>query len=118
MSRRYLSTIEANIKLKQNKTIEIFLGGFISNLTKCIRWVSITQKEDSIVAEIWEVLDEGSPNYLDVYSFSSLSSEFKPTKIITGNTLEEILDKLNLTDSKLVNQGIIQDEYADYLENC
>jgi len=116
MSRRYLTTREATFAINRNKDIEIFIGGFIFENKKCIRWASFSLEKNYIVGKIWESFDEGSENFLDIYCFSPVLEEYdKPVETVRGTTLTEVVKEMKLTEDKFVNSGVVQDEYADYL---
>jgi len=119
MSRRYLSLDEAKFAIKNGKEVEVFLGGFVKAEQKCIRWASFGLRDDEFVGKLWESIDEGADDFLDVYSFSSASGEFdKPVNETSSTELEIVVQKLGCSSKNLVNSGVVQDEYADYLSSC
>jgi len=117
MSRRYLTIKEAESTLMRGKSIEAWIDDFSNNGEKCIRWASFRSSNNKVLGCIWESLDQGDEDYLDIYSFDLLSGEYdKPAFKSIGNTLEEAVRSLGLSDIKFVNQGVIQDEYGSYLK--
>ena len=115
MSRRYLSVDEAKFALQRGKEVEIFLGGFEWSGLKCIRWASFVFIDKDFVGKLWEVIDEGSENFLDIYSFSPISGEWEPIKEATSSEFEKVLEMFDCPNNRLVNSGVLQDEYSDYL---
>lgn len=116
MSRRYLSIEEATSALKRGKGVETFLGGCDKAGQKCIRWASFSLCGDKYIGKIWEAIDEGSENFLDVYSFSPASGEWDiPANQAESMDFEAVLIKLDCLSEKLVNSGVVQDEYAEHL---
>jgi hypothetical protein len=115
MSRRYLSISEAESALKRGKSVELFLGGFDSYSTACIRWASFSNTEQGVSGHVWESVDEGSEDYFDIYSFSLLNGEYdEPSMSVLGSNLPEVISKLSLTELRFVNAGVVQDEYGDF----
>jgi hypothetical protein len=116
MSRRYLTLQEAESALNRGKTVEIFLGPFTLNSEKCIRWASFSKSETGITGSLWEAFDQGSIDYVDVYTFDSPTGEYdEPTKSVTAETIKSSALELGINNFNFINQGIVQDEYADYL---
>jgi len=115
MSRRYLSIEEAESALKRGKNIELFIGGFNYKSKLCIRWLSLQYCTDGVLAKLWESVDEGSVDYCDIYSFTPLSGEWDtPFKLTVANNISAVMEKLAISELKFVNEGVVQDEYADY----
>lgn len=118
MGRRYLTIQEAESSLNRGKLVEIFLGPFTFDSKKCIRWASFSKNESGVTGSLWEVLDQGSIDYLDVYTFESLAGEYdQPAKTISSESLKSAMSVLNVDNLNFINQGIVQDEYADYLSS-
>ena len=105
MSRRYLTIEEAEACLSRGKEVEVFLGGFIHSSNKCIRWASFSKTNEGITAKLWEALDEGSPDYLDIYTFNSLNDDYiEPVKELHESGLENAINQLNISNTNFVNQ--------------
>jgi len=65
-----------------------------------------------------EAFDQGSKVYLDIYTFDTPSGEYdEPTKSVTTENLKTAASALEIDDFNFVNQGLVQDEYADYLSS-
>jgi hypothetical protein len=117
MGRRYLTQQEGMSALNRGNSVEAFLGGFSNQCGECIRWVSFSKTDSGVLAKVWESLDEGSEDFLDVYSFSPANGEWdEPVKIIEAASIEEASKKLEREKINLVNSGVVQDEYADYIK--
>ena len=115
MGRKYLTLEEAMSALNRGKEVESFIGGFENKNEIYIRWVSLSKINESIIGKVWESLDEGSEDYLDVYSFSPLNGEWnEPVKTVTAQNIEQVLAELEVLPTKLINTGMVQDEYASY----
>jgi hypothetical protein len=118
MSRRYLTLKEAEAVIRRGKTVEVFLGGFEQNSQNCIRWAVFNSSSDGFEGSLWEAIDQGSEDYLDIYTFDSPSGEYdEPVKIIQSPSLESAANMLGITELNFVNQGVVQDEYGSYLES-
>ena len=116
MNRRYLTIEEAIAAIGRGKEVEIFLGGFDKAGEKCIRWASFGFNGNKYIGKVWESIDEGSEDFLDIYSFSPASGEWDiPVNEAESTEFEVVLKELKCPQDKLVNFGVVQDEYADYL---
>ncbi|MEM7146998.1 MAG: hypothetical protein AAF591_17840 [Verrucomicrobiota bacterium] len=69
-------------------------------------------------AEIWESPDIGSEDYVDVYGFGTRDHDDEPAVIYPEQSFEEFLEIIDGqypgTSERLVNEGVVQDEYLDY----
>ncbi|MFV0595518.1 hypothetical protein [Shewanella sp.] len=116
MTRRYLTIEEANSALHRGKLVEIFIGGFTLNDERCIRWASFAKTEKGISGSLWEVYDQGSEDYLDIYTFDSPTGEYhEPVKVVHSENIENATKELGISSLNFVNQGVVQDEYGSYL---
>ena len=116
MSRRYLTEDQSKSALKRGKCIEAFVGGFSSGNKKTIQWASVSRDGEQLVGSLWEVYDEGDENYLDLYSFTPANGDYDtPIKTVKSSDLKEIASLLGFDVLNYVNQGVVQDEYNDYL---
>jgi hypothetical protein len=118
MTRRYLTTQEADSALRRGKSVEIFLGGFEFKGDRYIRWASFTVSGDVVTGNMWEALDQGSEDYVDVYTFESPSGEYdEPVKVVTSKNIEGAANHLGIKELNFVNSGVVQDEYLSYLKS-
>ena len=121
MARRYLTRSEAASAIRRQRTVEAFLGGFDAGEEKSIRRLVIYGDGTGVSAEIWESPDIGSEDFADVYEFGTLDHDGEPAVIFPRQSLEGFLDVIDAqypgTSARLVNEGVVQDEYLDYKRN-
>lgn len=117
MSRRYLTVNEAESALNRGKSVEVFMGGFVYESEKCIRWASFVKSASGVCGSLWEAFDQGSVDYVDIYTFDAPTGEYdEPSKIVEAPSLEAAASKLGINKLSFVNQGVVQDEYAQFIE--
>lgn len=118
MSRRYLSINEAKNRLLNGKEVESFLGGYKHEGKDAIRWLSFHVHIEQYHANLWEKLDQGNENFLDIHTFEGVDGDDEATELFFNDSFEELLEILELRfpklSSKLVNSGIVQDEYYNF----
>jgi hypothetical protein len=118
MARRYLTAQEAESALRRGKSVEIFVGGFDIEGEKCIRWASFTASGDEVTGSLWEAFDQGSEDYIDLYTFDSPSGEYdEPVKVVASKCIESAANQLGIKELKFVNGGVVEDEYISYLKS-
>lgn len=118
MSRRYLSAQEAETTLRRGKAVEIFLGGCEVQNKKCIRWASFNLSGSLVIGSLWEALDQGTEDYLDIYTFDSPTGDYnEAVRTVEAENVELAAKELGLNELKFVNQGVVQDEYLSYLKS-
>ena len=121
MTRRYLSAAEANNALARGDRVEAFLGGDIRQGQPVIRYTSLWQEGGAINATVWEVADPQDPGYLDVYSFYPIGHDDEPLETFIFQDFDGAIAALEGhfpgVSERLVNAGVVQDEYADYLRD-
>ena len=122
MSRRYLSPSEAAGALRRGKSVECFLGKCARDGQSGIRWLSISREQESQVIRLYETADLGDSNFVDVYEFGPLNGELEPGEAdeqICTPDMDACWDLLEQrfpgSTKRLVNEGVIQDEYADFV---
>lgn len=122
MPRRYLSSGEAHAALRRGKAIEVFLGACSRSDCHGIRWVQIRGLPNGCELHLYETADLGSKDYTDLYEFGPLDPEleqYEPNEVLTFSSFEECLKTLETrwpgAPSRLTNEFVVQDEYADYL---
>ena len=76
--------------------------------------------DDLIETKLFDHYDEGDLNYTDIYDFSYVD----PDMNFETNTFESIdqcvefiQTKFHINHIRFVNEGISQDEYADFIRN-
>ncbi|MFV7709982.1 hypothetical protein [Shewanella algae] len=123
MTRRYLDESEANSAIRRGKSVEIFLGPCEASGESGIRWASASRVESGVELSVFEVQDEGSPEYLDIYEFTPLRDDLcpgEPTERVNIASVSEIgafvRSRYGIAMPGLVNEGVVQDEYKTYIE--
>ncbi|KAA5539653.1 hypothetical protein [Adhaeribacter rhizoryzae] len=115
---RYLTEQEIGTLLNLSKTIEVFFGRNKED-NEIISWVDLQKgKNNRIQVNYYEVYDEGSLDWLDLYAFSFVdpdkyfeTEEFKNIE----DAVKHIKEKYNMPEPKFLNRGGIQDEYEKLL---
>jgi hypothetical protein len=86
-----------------------------------LRWLSIEHERDGhVVVRVREVWDEGGPEFLDVYPFTSCDPD-EPEGV--EHVFDEAVEALRFASTlgadldHFVNQSIVQFEYRDSLDN-
>ena len=85
-----------------------------------IRWLDLSVGEDGYTIVLYEVFDDGSPDYLDVYSFGEVAPDDEPPRhsfTSLDDALAFAVTAYNAPRNNYVSQGIIQAEYAAFLRN-
>jgi hypothetical protein len=87
-----------------------------------VRWLSLIQRGHGVRVAVFETADQGSPTFLDLYEFAPLDPALalgEATKELTFDDLSSCLVALAASfpgiPLRFVNEGVIQDEYADFL---
>ncbi len=119
---KYLLKEQAFQQLIAGRAIEQWLGHLNYEDYRIIKWLRIDREETSEYSVTYfEVFDEGSNDFLDIYEFSPLDPDKYYGEISTFNTKEMALDySINYYKAdveKFVGNGLIQDVYADFLEH-
>jgi hypothetical protein len=122
MTRRYLLRHEVEMALNRGKTVECFLGPCGSAKKPGVRRLSIDLVEGAVVARLFETQDVGNPAFLDLYEFGPLNEALgqdDADEVVSIPSLEEcfaIIEKRWPGSSgRLVNERILQNEYADFV---
>ena len=122
MSRRYLTSSEAEAAMNRGKSVECFLGFCQRDSKPGIKWFSARAGGNGIRVSVYETADLGNEDFIDIYEFGPLNPDLEledPDEIIDffsfAEFSSEIEKKFSGSTSRLVNEFIIQDEYADYI---
>lgn len=122
MSRRYLNLQEAESALKRGKAVECFLGGCERGGRAGIKWLSVRGSGTEIDVSVYETADLGDESFLDVYEFGPLDPNQEledANEVISfasfGQAIEFIEQRLAGSSERLMNELMIQDEYADFI---
>lgn len=122
MARRYLLRNEVEGALRRGKTVECFLGGFEDAGRPGMRHISLDMDGAAVIARLYESADLGDPALLDIYEFGPLSPSLdlgEADQKLVFLSLDSCLDYMEQSwpgsSSRLVNEGVLQDEYADFV---
>ena len=122
MARRYLDASEVQSALQRGKSVECFLGACSHNGVAGIRWFSICAQSSGVAVSVFESADAGSEEFIDVYEFGPVDPTLELDEATEQMQFPDLAACLNVlakrfpeSTSRLVNQGLIQDEYADYV---
>ena len=119
MTRRYLTRSEVESAVRRGKQVDAFLGAGPGANPPTIRYIAVRDRSQRIYAELWEVEDLADPDFLDVYSLYPPHGDDAPEQIFVFESVAEALTELDKrfpgVSSRFVNEGVIGDEYADYL---
>ena len=104
--------------LSAGRHVEQFLRPRTDDGQTIIRWLDLSVRKDGYTVILYEVFDNGSPDYLDVYSFGEVEPDDEPPRH-SFPSLDEALafavTAYNAPRNNYVSQGVIQDDYAAYL---
>ena len=122
MGRRYLTLPEAEAALNRGKSIECFIGSCTRNNEIGIRWLTVSISTAGLSVRLFESADIGDQNFTDVYEFGPLDPdlEFEDAKEAVDVPdfpafVSFIEERFPGASSRLVNQFLVQDEYAEFI---
>ena len=122
MARRYLTLSEAESALNRGKSIECFLGYCERDGRRGIKWLSASRRGESVRLAIFETADIGNEGFLDLYEFGPLNPALEldepDEKRIFENFpsfISEVETMFPSSTTRFVNEGVIQDEYSDFI---
>ncbi|MCU8058858.1 hypothetical protein L5L78_22215, partial [Shewanella sp. SM34] len=118
--RRYLNLQEAESALKRGKAVECFLGGCERDGRAGIQWLSVRVSKSEIDVSVYETADLGDESFLDIYEFGPLDPDLEDANEVKsytsfGQAIEFIEQRFAGSSERLLNEFMIQDEYADYI---
>ncbi len=118
---RYLNHTQSLEALRSGRPIEQFLLPREEPTYRMLRFLRIDkERTGKYSTAFFEVFDEGDENNLDLYSFGLIDPDLPYGAITTFSTPEEAInfsiETLQADPDKFVNQGVIQDEYGDFLK--
>jgi len=122
MGRRYLLKDEAEAALRRGKAVECFLGPCEREGQLGIRHIALSLVDGAFVASLYETADFGSASFLDLYAFGPLDPNLEQgdaDSVLSFAALDDFLAFIGQewpgSDLRLTNEGVLQDEYADYV---
>jgi hypothetical protein len=113
---RYLTDGQLRTRLAQGRVVDQAIRSEGEGL---FSWVSISRSDDGLTVRLHRVVDEGSPEYLDVYAFSAADpdDEFNEGRLL--DTTSDVDDALAIAKAagaepgRWVAEGTIQDDYRN-----
>jgi hypothetical protein len=113
---RHLTSDQIDSALKRGKSVEQLLERPASDQ---VAWIELRPVSGAV--ELWQfkVFDDGSPEFLDLYSFSPVEGDWPEVAIETfpdaTTACAAAEDRYSPNSARWVNQFMIQDEYGDDL---
>ena len=122
MTRRYLLKDEVAAAFRRGKAVECFLGPCGRAGKPGVRYIAISGNGATVVARLFESQDLGGPEFLDLYEFGPIDPALEhgePDESVSFPSLDECLTFMDErwagSSERLVNEGVLQDEYADFV---
>jgi len=118
---KYLSESQTKSQLAAGRAVEQMLGHENHADYRILHWLRIEpERNGSYSVALFDVFDDGTPDYLDIYSFEPVDPDLAHGKIDSGKTMEQALDyclqNYGAKANGWVGQGMIQDVYAELLK--
>jgi hypothetical protein len=108
--------------LRRNKCVECFLGGFTRGGQRGVRRLSLATKANGFELSVFESEDRGSPDFVDLYEFDALDPSLEQDEADETHMFDSLEACLIVLESrwpgscyKLVKEGMVQEEYRDFL---
>ncbi len=118
MTRRYLSESEILGAIRRGRSVGVFLGAGDAAVPT-IRYLTLRGTEQQVTAKLWEVEDPRNPNFFDVSSLYPPNGDDEPEQVFSFTSVQQALSEIDThfpgASGRFVNQGVIDDEYRDYL---
>ena len=118
---RYLHGMHLESAISRGKTVEQFLGGFDHQGEDAIRFLTIRKEGEEFWLQLHELLDQGTEDLCDVYSFDYISlpeDEFEPAPLkfeSWQDALAHAHAEFSAVPERWGNEGMVQEEYADFI---
>lgn len=120
--RRYLTLSEAESALNRGKSIECFVGSCERDGQRGIKWLSASRCGENLRLAIFETADLGSADFLDLHEFGPMNPALEPDEPDEEKMFENFRSLVSEVEAlfpgstaRFVNEGIIQDEYSDFI---
>lgn len=118
---RYLIPEQLKTNLSLGKAVEQWLGHQQGDGYVILKYIAVEKERNGEYSLLYiEHIDEGNKDFLDIYDFSYINPD-EPAVINAFDSIEETLDfALNTygaSPDQYVPAGMIQDDYANYLNN-
>lgn len=115
----YLRNEQLRANLNLGKAVEQWLGYYEIDGEIILRWLRVYSEKGEYNVLYIECYDQGSVDNLNIYYFTVVDPDEPYGLIDTFNTPDEAiefsLNKYNASINKFVNNGMIQEEYRNYL---
>lgn len=117
---RHLTESDARLALRQGRAIEQFLGARQEQGDRLLRWVRChTEPSGARVVSVFEVYDEGRPDFSDLVEFAAFDPDEPYGAIQSFETPEEawahLVNAVGAAPEKFVGSGLTAEEYADFV---
>ena len=117
---RHLDEGRFSAALDCGRAIECFVGaGDDLGHAATIRWLTIREENGEFVARLYEAIDPGTPELIDVYEFRSATGDLAmPIGYETHDNLGAALDcarRWGGDPGRCVHEGLVGLEYEEYL---
>lgn len=119
---KYLTEEQLKSNLNAGKGIEQWLGYYEEDDETILKWVRIYSENTSGYSVMYvECYDQGSLEFLDIYSFTVVNPDEPYGVINTFSSIDEAvafsIEEHSALRDDFVGDGMIQDEYLNYLNN-
>ncbi len=120
MATRHLLLDFVFAALNRGKSVDCLLGAGEVRGERTIRWVTLRKDGGQVLASLYEVLDQRTPWFLDVYEFTSVAEESdEPLETHrfdeATSAVEFARARWGADPSRYVNQGMLSEECEDVL---
>jgi len=114
---RYIPKEDVIGLLNVSRSVEQLLAKQMAR-DSAIRFIRIDKETSGIFSTaLFEVSDDGNPDFLDIYEFSAIDPDLPCGDIRSFQSAEDALkyacQSLGATEDKFVGAGMIQDEYME-----
>jgi hypothetical protein len=115
---RYLTEQQASAALQRGVAIEQMLTLALGGDPRTVTWLSASPSDAGVTLRLHHVLDDGSEKFFDVYEFRSVDEddylgEGRVVGVYPDAAALEAAVEFGARIDRWLNQGVLQDEYAD-----
>ncbi|RZK33606.1 MAG: hypothetical protein EOO57_12840 [Hymenobacter sp.] len=117
---RYIAEVQVRARLSLGKSVGQFLSREDAMDYAIIKWLTIYKGGDEKEYSLYynEVIDEGPENFLDLVELTPVDPDDSPV-VEEFDSIEEVItfaaNTYGALPHKYVTEGMLNDEYADYL---
>ena len=112
---RHIAATFLEATLRRGASLEQFMGSPTNEADRYVRWIELRPVTSGI--EVWNYVVPGlGDNFADLYSF--LPVELEPLTVTpdAAQALALAHSSLGASPLRWVNQGVVQDEFLDFLQ--